>query len=117
MDQNPVSDRITHSGSDSTIADLIQEHQVFGITAMLMGLSQVLYVLEIPRAGLWSSWSIFVLGAGGWLLIGIGMNVFQGRNAFDGGWIDSGRVTWLWLVSILLLSIGVATTTGWVVLF
>ncbi len=54
---------------------------------------------------------LFVLGGGGWALIGIGVNLFQGREAFDGGWIESERVMWVWTIWSFIFALGVVVWT------
>jgi hypothetical protein len=120
MGQNRVSIFDPRSNGDRRLRDLIEQHRVLGIIPLLMGLSQVILGMHFigpgPLLATPSSWVGFVLAAGGWLLIGIGFNVFQGREAFDGGWIDSERVTWVWAVTTVVFTVGIATATVWVVL-
>jgi hypothetical protein len=53
---------------------------------------------------------LFITGSGGWLLISIGVNLFQGKEAI-GGWSDSERVAWLSTVGLLLFSLFVVVAT------
>lgn len=108
----------TSSNGDRRLRDLIKQQQALGIITLLIGLSQVVLALSFidpgPLLATPSSWVGFVLAAGGWMLIGIGMNVFQDRKAFN-GW-NSERVRWLSIVVMFLLTVGVAAGTVWVVL-
>lgn len=118
MDQNRVSILTPRSNGDDRLRDLIEQHRVFGIMSLLMGLSQVMLGMHFIGPGTLlatpSSLVGVVLAAGGLLLITIGLNVFQGREAFDGGWIDSERGMWIWAGIAVVFTIGIAAGTVWV---
>jgi hypothetical protein len=109
MDQNRSSDVALTPDDDHNYRDLIDQSHVIGLSTMLIGTAQVL----LGMAGLTSFsgftvsyWSSVFLGGGGWLLIGIGINVFRGRGAFDDPWIKSERVEWLFSAIMLIGAVG-----------
>ena len=122
MDQSRVSGVVPISDRSRSLRKLIDRNRLDGIAIVLFGITQVLLglsgLVELSWSGLTeSSWTIFVLGGGGWLLIGIGVTVFQGRVAFESGgrWgIESERLAWLSTVVTLAIAIGAAAGAVWV---
>ena len=53
------------------------------------------------------SLSLFVIGSGSWLLIGIGVNVFRDREAFEIRWSGSKWVEWLNTAVLAMYAIAV----------
>lgn len=108
------------SNGDRALRDLIVLQQVNGIVTLLLGVSQVLFIMHFMGSSepdvTTSSLPLFVLGGGGWALIGIGVNLFKGKEAFDGGWIESERVMWVWTIGSFIFALGVAVWTVLVVL-
>lgn len=118
MEQNQISSRATES-DDHSHRNRIDRNQLTGLATVLVGMSQVLLGLSGLMNSSWSgltesAWTIFVLGAGGWLLVGIGVNQFWGRAAFGDGWIESEWVAWLTTTVVFILSVGVAAGVVWV---
>jgi hypothetical protein len=114
---------ITAASSDERgLGDLIDRQRLDGLAAILVGTSQVLLGMTGFGSSGWSgltmsSWSIFLLGGGGWLLIGIGINLFQGRGAFESGWglgLESERLVWLGTVTTFVIAVFFAAGAVWV---
>lgn len=84
------------------------QFQYLGILTILVGVSQ------LPIA--WSfaidnnPW-MFVVGSGGWLLIGIGGNLLMGRHAFWSHWSQSSDLGKFSLITLTLLSIAVVISS------
>lgn len=120
MSRNRLSILNRSSNGDRALRDLIELHQVYGIMTLLLGVSQVLFAMHFmgfsEPGSTTSSLPLAVLGGGGWALIGIGVNLFQGRKAFDGGWIKSERVIWVWALVSVTFALGIAVWTVSVVL-
>lgn len=122
MDQNQASE-ITPSplsDRDHDLRDLIDRNRLNGFAIVLFGVTQVVLAMVALGQSSWSgltvsSWSIFVFGGGGWLLIGIGVSMFQGRMTFENSWgTESVRLRWLGTVTTLVISVGAATGAVWV---
>jgi hypothetical protein len=60
---------------------------------------------QLPLAFLFGgqSWTPFVAGSGGWLLISIGVNHLRGRRALEFEWTGSERAAWLGSAWLFLL--------------
>ena len=119
MTQNQRSNLTTESDGEHSPRGLIDRKRLTGLAVVLIGISQVLLGLSGLAESSWSgltesSWVIFVLGGGGWLLIGIGVNLLRGREAFDDGWIESRRVSWLNTTVMFVLAVGATAGTVWV---
>lgn len=122
MDQNRVSGVTPTSDRDHSLRELIDRKQVDGLAIVLLGITQVLLATVSLMQSSWSgitvsSWSTFVLGGGGWLLIGVGVSVFQGRVVFEpeSGWgIDNQRLAWIGTAAIFAVSVGAAAVAVWV---
>lgn len=122
MDQNQSSEAIPLLDRSHSFRGLIARNQLDGIAIVLVGITQVLLGLSGLGKSSWSgltetSWRFFVLGGGGWLLIGIGVTVFQGRVTFESGdrWgIQSERLAWLSTVVTFLITVGAAAGAVWI---
>lgn len=82
-----------------------------GVIPLLVGVSLLLLLLSSPSP--FKTDIVFVMGGGGWLLIGIGVNALQGKDPLKGGW-DSETLDHLFtilgvLASILMLGIVLST--------
>jgi hypothetical protein len=78
---------------------------------MLVGVSQL--PLAFVLAELSDEYlSLFVIGSGGWLLIGIGINLITGKDAFYNGWTDNERIQWYMAAGLFLLAIVVVVSSG-----
>jgi hypothetical protein len=98
MGQNEFSASPSRSDGDH-----IGRNRLNGLIAVLVGLNQ-LTVAAMSENEL----ALFIGGAGGWLLIAIGVSVFRGKEAFEIDWSESERVAWLITIMQLLLPLGVA---------
>jgi hypothetical protein len=87
MGQNQRSILAAISDSDHTPRDLIDRNQFDGFTAIIIGMSQVLLALTFPKGWLLP----FVVVSGGFLLISIGINLLQGKEAFENRWEKASR--------------------------
>ena len=119
MDQNQSSDVALTSDGDHTLLNQIDQNHLTGLGAMLVGITQVLLGMgTLPQfSGLTVSfWASIFLAGGGWALIGIGFNVFRGREAFDGGWIESEWVNWVYTVVTFVILVGLTATAAFTLL-
>ena len=120
MDQNQVSEVTPMSYRDHDLRDLINRNRLDGFAIILFGVTQVVLAMVVLGQSSWSgltvsSWSIFVFGGGGWLLIGIGVSIFQGRMMFENSWgTESVWLRWVGTVTTLVISVGAATVAVWV---
>lgn len=75
---------------------------------MLIGVSQ------LPLAFLVSEQSLvlFIMGCAGWLLIGIGVSLFRGKEGFEIDWNENDRIAWLNAAWTLLLALLIVAATG-----
>lgn len=108
MTDSRQSGVIDDDGGEQVLRNRIDEHQLAGIACVLVGVSQ------LPLAFVYaeSTPSLFVVGAGGWMLIGIGINLLQGRAAFEIEWADDETISWLIAAVLVVLSIGVVVAAG-----
>jgi predicted membrane channel-forming protein YqfA (hemolysin III family) len=99
---------ISSSGDESRLRGPIDRSRLTGLGCVLVGLCQ------LPLANLYheQALALFITASGGWLLVGIGMNLFRGKEAFDFGWSDSERVAWLSTVLFLLFGLFVVVATA-----
>ena len=119
MAQSQRSGSPIESDGDHSLRSLLDRKRLTGLAVALIGASQVLLGTSRLVGSSWSgftesAWTIFVLGGGGWLLIGIGSNLFRGRAAFDDGWIERERVAWLHTAVMFVLAVGVTAGVVWV---
>ena len=112
MDRNWFSGLAAMSDGDHSLGNPINRNRLNGLATVFIGISQ------LPLAFIFMDhWlSLFVIGSGGWLLIGIGVNVFRGREAFEIGWSGSDRVEWLNTAVIATYAIAVVAATVFTIL-
>lgn len=67
---------------------MVTQERLNGLAALLIGVSQLPLAFVLADAT-GNDISLFIIGAGGWLLIGIGVNVFRGMEAFEVDWSES----------------------------
>lgn len=75
-----------------------------GLTCMLVGVAQLPLAFRVAEIT-GESAALFVMGSGGWLLIGIGINLFRRRAPFEITWTDSNRAELLQAVFLVVLSV------------
>lgn len=75
-----------------------------GVTCLLVGVAQLPLAFRVADLT-GESTAMFVMGSGGWLLIGIGINLLRRRSAFEIGWTDSNRIAYLEAAFLIVLSI------------
>jgi hypothetical protein len=107
MDQNWFPSFGTVSGGSHSLRDLVNRDRLNGLATILVGVSQLPLAFMFADATGYES-SLFVIGAGGWLLIGIGANVFRGMEAFELDWSESERAAWLSTIIACILAVVVA---------
>lgn len=94
-----------------SLRDTISRNQLFGLTCLLIGISQLplgFILADISNQSL----SLFVSGSGGWLLISVGINLLRGKGAFQSVHPDNERIEWLIAALSFLLAMGVIAATG-----
>jgi hypothetical protein len=107
MDQNQLTGFGGVSSGSHSLRDSVNRDHLNGLAAILVGVSQLpLAVMFADVTGYESS--LFVIGAGGFLLIAIGVNVFRGMGPFEVDWIESERVTQLSMIINLVIAVVVA---------
>lgn len=112
MSQNRLDRFLSLSGSKSRLRGSVGQSQLAGIACVLIGASQLPVAFVVSEQSL----VFFIMGSGGWLLIGIGVNLFRGKDAFELGWSNNKRISWLSAVWTLLFSLLVVGATGVVLL-
>ena len=108
MDQNRLSGFGAVSRGRSSLADVVSRNRLNGLAAIIIGLSQLPLAFMVADSTGYEI-SLFVIGAGGWLLVGIGVNVFRGMEAFEFDWSESNRVAWVSTIVTCLFATVVAT--------
>jgi hypothetical protein len=119
MDQNQSSNVALTSDGDHNLLDPIDQNHIAALGTMLIGTTQVLLGMVIlPSASGYALtfWSSLFLVGGGWSLIGIGFNVFRGREAFDDGWVESDRVDWLRVIVAFVVTVGLTAVAAFTLL-
>ena len=119
MDQSQSSNVALTSDGDHNLLDPIDQNHVIALGTMLIGTTQVLLgMASFPSFSGFtvSFWSSLFLAGGGWFLIGIGFNVFRGREAFDDGWIESERVNWLYTIVTFVILVGLTAVAAFTLL-
>jgi hypothetical protein len=111
MAQNRLYDLLSLSESESRLRSSVGQSQLTGLACVLVGASQLPLAFVVSEQSL----VVFSMGSGGWLLISIGVNLLQGRDAF-GGWGNDEQTSWLTAVGTLLFSLFVVVATGVVLL-
>ena len=107
MDQNQLSGSGAVSSGSHSLRDLVNRNRLNGLATILIGVSQLpLAVMFADVTGYESS--LFVIGCSGWLLIGVGVNVFRDRGPFELDWTESKRTAWLSTIVTCILAIVVA---------
>lgn len=90
MVSNRLSRLLSSPDGESRLRGSAERSRLSGLACVLVGVSQ------LPLAFLGErSLAPFVIGSGGWLLIGIGVNLAGGRGALDFEWTGSERAAWL----------------------
>jgi len=110
MRQSLLSRLEFRSGRGHGPRSLLDQNQITGLATVFIGMSQL--PLAFVFANHWAS--LFVVGSGGWLLIGIGVNVFRGREPFEVGWSRSRQVDWLNTVLLAIHAIAVVIAASFV---
>jgi hypothetical protein len=109
MDQNQLSGSGAVSSGGHSLRDLVNRERLNGLAAILVGVSQLpLAVMFADVTGYESS--LFVIGAGGFLLMAIGANVFRGIGPFELDWTESERVARLSTIMTWIIAVAVAAT-------
>ena len=119
MDQNQSSNVALTSDGDHNLLDPIDQNHIAALGTMLIGTTQVLLGMVIlPSASGYALtfWSSLFLVGGGWSLIGIGFNVFRGREAFDDGWVESEQLDRLRTVIVFMVAVGLAAGAAYTLL-
>lgn len=111
MAQNRLYRLLSTAGSKSRLRGSVGQSQLAGIACVLIGVSQLPVAFVVGEQPL----VLFIIGSGGWLLIGIGVNIFRGREGSE-VWGNNERTSWLSAVWTLLFSLFVVVATGVVVL-
>ena len=101
MSRNRHSGHTDISDGDERRPGLIDRRRLNSLTVMLAGLSQLLLVSTFPM----KSWTSFIVGGGGWLLIAIGFNTYIDREVMQGGW-KSERVKWITAIIAFIIVVG-----------
>lgn len=105
----PVRDHQTSGlASLSGLQRRIDRSQLTGLTTLLVGVSQLPLAFALAE----NHWALFVMGSGGWLLIGIGINLLQGREAFEIGWTDDDGIEWLVAAAMVGFALLVVAAAG-----
>lgn len=112
MSRNRRSDLIGASDGDHGLRDLIDRKRLEGLATVFIGISQLPLAFVFADAVHWSS--LFVVGCGGWLLVGIGVNLSQGREAFESGWeVENERLRGVSAAVTFVLAVAVAASSVW----
>jgi hypothetical protein len=109
MDQNQHSKSAGMLDGDRDF--LINQSQLMGLATVFIGLSQLPMAIILANVTGHDS-SLFVVGAGGWLLIGIGVNLFRGMEAFESKWGKNERLEWLSVTVTVVLALAVVAVSG-----
>lgn len=112
MAQNRLYRLLSTSGSESRLRGLISQSQLIGLACVLIGASQLPLAFRVSEQSL----VLFIMGCAGWLLIGIGVNLFRGKEGFEVGWSENDRIAWLNAAWTLLLALLVVAATGVILL-
>jgi hypothetical protein len=115
MGQNRLSRLATVSDDGRSLRDLADRNRLTGLATVLVGVSQLPIAFIAAESTGYDS-LLFIVGASGWLLIGIGVNMLRGKEAFDDGWVDSERVEWLWTAVMFVIAVAVAAATVFLVI-
>ena len=107
MDQNWLSGFVGTSGGGHNLHDRIDRNQLNALATVLIGICQ------LPLAFIFTeNWiPIFIIGSGGWLLIGIGVYMFQRKVAFDIRWFGGKWGAWLSTAVLAMYAIAVVAAT------
>lgn len=100
-------------GSNDDLRDRIDRHRLITHTVMLVGVSQLLLVFSYPVNS--NSLVPFIVGSGGWLLIGIAANSYMGREALVVGW-KSERGKWIGSIMAFIIAIVMVAVAVWILL-
>ena len=103
MDRSWSTDSNEASRSGHWLSDRVSRHHLNGLAAIVVGLSQLPLAFMFADATGYES-SIYVVGGGGWMLIGVGINEFRGMEAFEIDWSASNRVAWYGTVLTCILA-------------
>lgn len=108
MGQNRTHGVADDRSGERGLRDTIDEYRLAGLACVLVGVSQ----LPLAFIHAESNASLFVVGAGGWMLIGIGINLLQGRRAFEIRWTDNGTISWLIAAMLVVFAVLVFLAAG-----
>lgn len=104
MDNNEGFDlAVTFSDKDS-FYNLINQDQLHGLVAILVGASQLPLAFSIAKP---QSLTPFVIGSGGLLLISIGFNIFREKDPFGESKSENKWTTWLSTAMLVILSLAI----------
>ncbi|MFC6723694.1 hypothetical protein ACFQE1_04710 [Halobium palmae] len=100
------------SSGESRLRDSIDQSQLTGLACVLVGASQLPLAFLVGEQSL----ILFVMGCAGWMLIGLGVDLLRGKEAFETGWGESERIEWLSAAWVLLFALFVVAATAVVLL-
>lgn len=86
----------------------VTQSQYLGLLVVLVGTSQLPIALGFATDN--NQWML-VVGSGGWLLIGIGINLMMGQRALWSDWNESGKHGMISLATLTLLTIAVVVSS------
>ena len=104
MVQNEPSVLATIADGDDSLRDRIGWRQLNAIVAVLIGMSQIVVAMTTNPE---RSTLFFVVGAGGFLLIGLGVSEFQSKDWFERRPDESKRVAYLGMATLYTITIAV----------
>lgn len=93
----------------------IGRFRLAGFATVLVGLSQLPVAVLVADATGHDS-LLLVIGGGGWLLVGIGVNILRGREAFETRRDGDGWWPWLSAIVTVIVAISVAVAAALLVL-
>lgn len=100
MNLNRIDDLATVGGRNPL--ETIDKNQITGFATVFVGICQLFIAFTV--AGEQSS-ALFIMGGGGWLLIGIGGNLFRNMEPFENNWGVGERVEWLSTAALLIAAV------------
>lgn len=107
--------RLAIASGDHGFSGPLNRARFIGLAVVLVGVSQ-LPIAFIAADATGHDGMLFVVGAGGWLLISIGVNLLRDRSAFDDGWTESERVEWLLAGVTFVSAVVIAVAAVFIVL-
>lgn len=108
MGQNRTHGVADDRTGERGLRDTIDEYRLAGLACVLVGVSQLplAFIHGEPTT------TLFVVGGGGWMLIGIGLNLLQGRGAFEIRWTDNETISWLIAAMLVVFAVLVVVAAG-----